>query len=112
MRPQEVTGTLVWLLTFLFLTSAGGKVWMWRAGRLERLIAITPGPQELRRPILAVAVCAELFLAASLPLQHGIALPASSLLMLVYTAYSIRLPSGSPCNCFGAAFEFAGRLES
>jgi hypothetical protein len=55
--------------------------------------------------VLVLATSADLTVAALLALQPRIGLVLALLLILIYTAYIVRLPKGQSCLCFGARFE-------
>jgi hypothetical protein len=105
----EAVGGVSAFLALVLALSIVGKVASWRRGDRAALLAAVPGPARLRPRILLVALLAEGLVAASLILAPRFGAGAASVLFLVYTVHVAAIPDGTPCNCFGNAFEFGRR---
>jgi Methylamine utilisation protein MauE len=109
MTVAEAVGGACAFLALLLALSLVGKVASWRKGERAALLAAVPGPARLRPRVLLVALLAEGLVAATLILAPRLGAGAASVLFLVYTVHVAAIPDGTPCNCFGNAFEFGQR---
>jgi hypothetical protein len=105
----EAVGGVCAFLALMLALSLVGKVASWRKGERAALLAAVPGPARLRPRVLLVALLAEGLVAATLILAPRLGAGAASVLFLVYTVHVAAIPDGTPCNCFGNAFEFGRR---
>lgn len=109
MNGPDVVGIGANFLALVLLASAGGKLRMLQVGRLTDLIAIVPGPYRFRRHVLALVIIVEIGAVAALALEPRLGLVGASVLFAIYSLYVITIPDGTPCYCFGGAFEFGQR---
>jgi hypothetical protein len=94
---------------FLALVLAGSiiaKVSSWRRGERSALLAAVPGPPRLRPRLLAGVLVAEGAIAAALLLAPRLGTATAGALFGAYTVHVAAIPDGTPCNCFGGAFDF------
>jgi hypothetical protein len=105
----EAVGAACAFLALVLAISLVGKVASWRRGERAALLAAVPGPARVRPRVLLVALLAEGLVAAALILAPRFGAGAASVLLLVYTVHVAAIPDGTPCNCFGNAFEFGRR---
>jgi hypothetical protein len=105
----EAVGGACAFLALVLAVSIVGKVSSWRRGERSALLAAVPGPPKLRPRLLLAVLVAESLVAAALILAPKFGAGAASGLFLVYTVHVGTLPDGTPCNCFGTAFDFGRR---
>jgi hypothetical protein len=109
MTVAEAVGGACVFLALVLAVSIVGKVASWRRGERSALLAAVPGPPELRRHLLAAVLAAEAAIAVALVLAPRLGAGAAGVLFLVYTVHVASIPDGTPCNCFGNAFDFGRR---
>jgi hypothetical protein len=109
MTVAEAVGGACAFLALVLVASIVGKVSGWRRGERSALLAAVPGPPRLRPRVLLGVLVAEAAIAAALVLVPRAGTIAATALFLAYTVHVAAIPDGTPCNCFGGAFDFGRR---
>jgi hypothetical protein len=93
------------LLVEIFLLSAYVKLRALKSGTAPQHTRALHVSSRQAGMVLALAMCADLVVAASLAVRPPVGALVAVALTLAYTGYAALLPEGEPCLCFGGRFE-------
>lgn len=101
-------GVAASFLAFAFAFAAAMKVLAWRRGRVPSWFFGIRLSHRRELVLLAGVVMTEAITAVVLLVSPVLGLIGCSLLLAILTLYAVKLPEGTPCHCFGDAFELNG----
>jgi hypothetical protein len=102
---MRLVDVAVALLAEVFLLSAYVKLRALMSGTaLQHTRALRVSPRQAGI-VLALAMCADLVVAAFLAVRPALGTLLAVALTMAYTGYVALLPEGEPCLCFGGRFE-------